>query len=303
MPEKFLAIFGHVVMDVTIRVDKLPTHGTVGVNDMEDNFGGTAGNFAMVAASLSVPFDLYSAVSRKTHADYLSFLSRKGVDLSHLIIDEEKMGPIGYAVTTAEDQIYYFYQGPMEDSIYERMQPGTLKYRYVHFGTGLPADHLRFAEHAKNSRIVFDPGQEISYRYNREQLSELLDLAHIVIFNKDEEEIASSILGINKSDLTSRCRNLIVTNGKDGSEYRSEGRVIRFGALHLGTPYGTIGAGDTFRAGMYFALHRGMTIEDAMVMGSITAGHAIMKPIRDFSLSSEQLMDLFEKYGDQIPLK
>lgn len=303
MPEKFLAVFGHVVMDVTIRVDFLPTHGTVGVNSMEDNFGGTAGNFAMVASSLSVPFDLYSAVSRKTHAGYLSFLSEKGVDTSHLIVDEEKMGPIGYAVTTSDDQIYYFYQGPMEDSLYDKFSLGTLNYKYIHFGTGLPGDHLRFAKHARNSKIVFDPGQELSYRYDREKLSKLIDMAHLVILNKNEEDLVSSILGITKSDVPALCKNLIVTSGKEGSEYWVDGNVCRFGSLQLGTPYGTIGAGDTFRAGIYFALQRGMKLEDAIVMGTVTAGSAILGPIRDFSLNGDQLLSLYEKYQDQIPLK
>lgn len=303
MHNNFLAFFGHVVMDVTMHVNFLPTHGSVGINNMEDNYGGTAGNFAMVASSIGVPFDLFSSVSRRTHADYLSFLAGKGIDLSHVYIDEEKMGPIGYAVTTAEDQIYYFYQGPMEDSLYDKVKQTTLDYRYIHFATGLPSDYLRFAEHGINSRIVFDPGQELAYRYDRDQLSKFLDMAHLTILNESEEELAASMLGIDASGLSARCRNLIVTRGKEGSEYMSDGETLRFGALNLGTPHSTIGAGDTFRAGLYFALYKGMAMEDAIIMGTITAGLAIQKPIRDFSADQEKLMALYNEYRDTIILK
>lgn len=303
VPDNFLAVFGHVVIDVTMRVDFLPTSGSVGVNSMEDNYGGTAGNFAMVASSLGLPFHLYSAVSSKTHSDYISFLRKRGADTSHLVIDNVRMGPIGYAVTSGDEQIFYFYQGPMEDSLYDRIKPESLDYNYIHFGTGLPDDYLKFAEKAGNSSIVFDPGQELGYRYDKESLSRLIDLSHIVFFNESEEKKAASMLGITREELTSRCENLIVTRGKRGALLRSGGEEHHFASLNVGKPYDTIGAGDTFRAGFYYGLHSGMSMKESMVVGTVTAGYAILSPIRKFSMNGKELVELYNKYRDSIMLK
>ncbi len=300
MQNNFLAFFGHVVMDVTIRVDRLPTIGTVGVNKMEQNFGGTAGNFAMVAAKLGYPFHLFSAVSLKTHSDYIAFLEKIGADTSHLVLDMEDMGPIGYAVTTGEEQIFYFYQGPMGHPIHDRLNIKSLDYRYVHFGTGLPEDYMKFSKMTQNSRIVFDPGQEISYRYNAENLEPLLETAYLTILNNSEYEKAASILGVSGEDFLESYKNLIVTEGKKGSTFYSNGKFKSFPALVVEKPYDTIGAGDAFRAGFYYGLYLGKDIDDSIIMGSITSSQALKKPFRDFSLNGAQIQELYDKHRENL---
>ena len=301
--ENFLAFFGHIAIDVTMRVDFLPTHGTVGVNRMEENFGGTAGNFAMVAARLGAPFQLFSAVSSRTHNEYMSFLSSIGVDVSHIAIDNSEHGPIGYAVTTGKDQLYYFYQGPMNTPLTDRMENLKMDYDYVHFGTGLPLDFIRISQANKGLRYVFDPGQEITYRYNKENLQPLLDNSSLVMFNEAEEEMAAKILGISKSDLRARCGNLIVTRGSRGVTFYRENETLEFGTIHVENPYDTIGAGDAFRAGMYFAIHRGMDMADGIVTGSIVAAEAIKKPIKDYSMTVDRLMEIYEEQRERLILK
>lgn len=300
MQDDFLALFGHVVIDVTMRVDRLPTSGTVGVNRMEQNYGGTAGNLAMVAARLGLPFHLYSAVSLKTHSQYLKFLEEINVDTSHIFVDREDMGPIGYAVTTGQEQIFYFYQGPMESSLYDRLKPKSLNYQYVHFGTGLPADFMKFSKLAGESRIVFDPGQEIAYRYDANNLAPLLEMSHLTILNQSEYEKAASILDVTEGKLRERCRNLIVTRGKGGSTLFRNGETLNFPSLPVDNPYDTIGAGDSYRAGLYFGLKMGKTLEESMVIGTVTSSEALKKPIRDFSLSGDRILEIYEENREDL---
>lgn len=300
MKNDFLALFGHIVMDITMRVDMLPTSGTVAVNKMEQNFGGTAGNFGMVASKLGYPFHLYSSVSEKTHSEYLKFLERIGVDLSHVVVDKDDMGPVGYAVSTGEEQIFYFYQGPMETSLFDRLKVNSLDYEYVHFGTGLPSDYLKFSQYTTGSKVVFDPGQEISYRYNRENLEPLLELAYLTIMNSAEYEKASAILGISPEEFNSRCRNLVVTKGKDGSELHRNGETLKFPSFLVENPYDTIGAGDAYRAGFYFGLNQGMTLEDSLVMATVTSSVAIRKPFRDFDMDGDKISTLYRENREML---
>ncbi len=302
MKNDFLALFGHVVIDVTMRVDRLPTSGTVGVNRMEQNFGGTAGNLAMVGARLGLPFHLYSAVSLKTHSQYLKFLEEINADTSHLVVDKEDMGPIGYAVTTGQEQIFYFYQGPMESSLYDKVKPKSLDYQYVHFGTGLPADFMKFSKLAGNSKIVFDPGQEIAYRYNADNLQPLIEMSYLTILNQSEYEKAASILSLSEDELRNKCRNLIVTRGIDGSALYRNGETLVFPSLPVHNPYDTIGAGDAYRAGLYFGLKLGKSLEESMIIGTVTSSEALKKPLKDFSLDGDQILMIYdENRGNLIP--
>ncbi len=303
MHNNFLALFGHVVIDVTMRVDRLPTSGTVGVNRMEQNYGGTAGNFAMVGARLGLPFHLYSAVALKTHSQYLKFLEEIGADTSHLLVDKDDMGPIGYAVTTGQEQIFYFYQGPMESSLYDRMKLKSLDYQYVHFGTGLPEDFMKFSKLAGNSRIVFDPGQEIAYRYDAKNLEPLLEMAHLTILNQSEFEKALEILSINADELRERCSNLIVTRGAEGSVLYRGGEILTYPSLPVENPYDTIGAGDSFRAGLYFGLKQGKPMEESMILGTVTSSEAIRNPMKDFSLNGDQILEIYEMNRDRLTPK
>lgn len=302
MQEDFLAIFGHVAIDVTMRVDHFPTHGSVGVDKYQENYGGTAGNFALVASRLGYPFHVYSAVSGRTHAQYLKILSGRGVDTSHIVVDNSDYGPIGYAVSTGEEQIYYFYQGPMKDPLYERIEFGGAKYRYVHFGTGLPEDFIRIGKNLRGSKVVFDPGQEIGYRYDSENLRQMLEISEMAIMNEAESNTAAKILGTDPEELVSMCPSFIITKGKDGSQYFHRGDSMRFGSLAVRKPYDTIGAGDAFRAGIYFGLERRMDLPDSIIMGTIVASEAIKHPFVDFALSPETLIELFDQAKGGIRL-
>lgn len=290
MTRKFLALFGHVALDVTMKVDFFPTSGSVAVNALHENFGGTAGNTAMIAAKLGLPFHLYTSVGGKSHGKYLDFLNSIGADTAHLNVDADDMGPIGYAVSDGKEQIYYFYQGPMDKPLENRISMDQDGYEWLHFGTGLPSDYISIGRKYESSRIMFDPGQEINYRYDRETLEKLIGMAHTTILNESESTKAEKILGISNGSLAEHCSNLVITRGKEGSSFYHEGKGEDFPARLVENPFDTIGAGDAFRAGMYFALWKGMKMGQAIRLGSIVSGEAIKAPFRDFSASAEHLL-------------
>ena len=77
---KRLAFFGHVNIDVVLVTPDLHRQGSSEVTAVREEFGGTAGNFAIVASRIGVSFDLYGAISRSTHARYIEFLKSLGID-------------------------------------------------------------------------------------------------------------------------------------------------------------------------------------------------------------------------------
>lgn len=295
MNNNFLAVFGHVAIDVTMKVDFFPTKGSVAINSLKESFGGTAGNLAMIGAKLGLPFHLYSAVSDKSHDKYLKFLKQIGADISHLYVDTEDMGPIGYAASNGVEQIYYFYQGPMGKSLEGRISVDPEGYQWVHFGTGLPSDYISISKRCQGSRIVFDPGQEINYRYEKENLGKMLEISHLSIMNESESTLAEEILGIGKGRLHDHCKELIITRGSKGSSYFHDGERQDFPSKKVENPFDTIGAGDAFRAGMYYGLWKGQSMEKAIEIGTAVSAEAIKGAFRDFNTSGDQMLKLISQ--------
>ncbi len=283
MDKRFLAYFGHVNIDISLRVGSLPTSGSVKVDGVSENFGGTAGNFALVSSRLGFPFDLYSAVSRRTHESYLKKLEEMGVRTDHILVDSGLSGPMCYLVSDGLDQIAYVVQGPMESwKPSFGFKPG--EYEYVHLSTGPASEYLRIAERAHGrSKVVFDPSQELSYNYDRNSVLEMLAYTDLFIGNSHEMDVLRDKFGIVLQDLMQMGVQVIVTHGKDGSTFYSGEEEFTVPSFNAGTPRDTTGAGDSFRAGLYLGLSRKMQMKKSLAIGSVVAAHAITGRIMDFT--------------------
>lgn len=283
MEKRFLAYFGHVNIDISLRVGSLPTSGSVKVDSVSENFGGTAGNFALVSSRLGFPFDLYAAVSRKTHETYLKKLEEIGVRTDHIFIDNGVAGPMCYLVSDGSDQIAYVVQGPMESWKPSAGFKGE-EYEYVHLSTGPANEYIRIAEKAHGrSKVVFDPSQELSYHYDRNSVLEMLANTDLFIGNSHEMEVLRDKFGIALQDLRQMGVQVIVTHGRDGSTFYGGGTEFSMPAFKAGIPRDTTGAGDSFRAGLYLGLSRKMQMKDSLAIGSVVAAHAITGRIVDFA--------------------
>jgi len=243
-------------------VSKIPTSGTVPVKRVEVKPGGTAGNIARIAGILGVKTTLISKISKDFPAEYKKLMEDVGVDTDFEISDE--YGPICYIVESDEDSLAFMYQGPMDS-------PGKLRRidsEYVHFATGNPDWILNLMKMASGFK-VFDPGQELSYRWSPDRLEEASRIADLVIVNESENSILERY----------RFKEKIVTLGERGCLYNGE--VIEgFRTKAIST----VGAGDAFRAGLYYGLSLGYDLSDACKCGNMVAAIYISGDIHKLSI-------------------
>lgn len=88
---------------------------------------------------------------------------------------------------------------------------------------------------------------------------------------KDQEHAAASIISAGKARLVA------VTFGENGALLVSERGAVRLSALDV-VVNGTVGAGDSFLAGMVMALADGRSPEDAFAWGVATGAAAVTMP-------------------------
>ncbi len=227
----------------------IPSTGTVPVEKVEIRQGGTAANIAMVAGILGIETTLISRISKNFPQQFIDELRKVGVNLELEFEDDE--GPICYIVETDTDEIAFMYQGPMD-------RPGGIRKiesEYIHFATGNPQWIIEQMHNSKGFK-VFDPGQEITYRWNRDMLIEASQLADLVILNEHEYKYSQGI----------DFKNMIITMGSRGCLYENE--IIPAFKADVKSK---VGAGDAFRAGLYFGLQKGMTLKDACRCGNLVS--------------------------------
>lgn len=272
-----VSVFGHVNVDEYFRVPKIPRFGSINILDRTTFLGGTAANIAKISAMLNMNVELFSVVSKNFPGEYIEYLKETGVNIENLVIDKNiAHGPSCYIVSDGNAQIAYIDQGPMES-----MQNLEIKKlpsgKWIHFATGNPEFYINLIKKysIERSRIVFDPGQELTYRYTAKNFSMLLKHSELTILNEKEFEFAKKMVGVKP---LKNARNLIITRGSEGCTYYTESIDIKQENIVTGD---TTGSGDAFRAGLYLGLKKRYNIVDsckiANRVAAIVIKHGIYK--------------------------
>ncbi len=287
----FLAYFGHINLDTTIIVERIVSTGSESAISTEDRLGGTLGNFSMVASSLGLDFHPYTAVSRKTHGRYIELLRRRGVYTRSIDMVDDDSGPLCYIISDRRNQVAYVLQGPMLRWRPETSFPAE-GYSYIHFSTGPPESYLKIARMATSAVKVFDPSQELFYKYNRESLRSIYDLSDIIMGNRNEMDYMSEMVGFDMERLSSNKR-IIMTDGDRGAMLITNGQSRLIRGFRSEKVHDTVGAGDAFRAGFYASLFRGFSLENAISVGNFTASLAISDLIESFRYTWDRMYALY----------
>lgn len=272
----FLAVLGHVNIDVVYELQKFPVKGqSVNTGTVREMFGGTAGNIALHSASLGVRTAIGCYVGEDFGSSFREMLLESGLDCHDVIIVEGERTPRCHIFNTPDgEQTYIIEQGamasPVELPLWESAISGSST---IHVATGDPERYIR----AVGGRdYAFDPGQEISYRYTPGNFRKLLDGANLFFTNEVEMKMALRLSGsTSERRLAAHCGTIVKTLGAKGTEViTADGRTL-VPPCRVKRYADTIGAGDAFRAGYYAAMQRGHGMIRCVEFGNAMASIAI----------------------------
>jgi adenosine kinase len=256
------------------------------VPEMRREFGGTAGNIAYNLKLLGGDGKPMGTVG-DDFDDYAAWMDRHGISREHLKRIDGAYTAQAYITTDLDDnQITAFHPGAMNHA-HEQDVPDdgvTLGIIAPDGRDGMIRHAEQFAE--KGIPFVFDPGQGLPM-FDGGDLTHFLDLATYVCVNDYESELMRERTGLGVDDVAERVEAFIVTRGARGSRIRADGKTYEIPAARPKALADPTGCGDAYRAGLVYALQRGMDWETAgraaSLMGAIkierhgTQNHAFTK--------------------------
>lgn len=249
--------------------------------------GGSSLNTAVACARLGQPTGFLTQLSTDLFGERLmGFLQRNGVDTS-FVLRSNAPSTLAFVERTPQTNRYAFYTAGSADATWspEPLPQLPPDCRFLHFGSismlQEPAS-TRILElvnaNAGRCVIVFDPnvrpsliGDMASYR---ERVAEWVGMADLVKLSDEDAELLAPgrpVDALAGECLTAGARAVIVTRGGAGATLWRTGHAPLTVAAPRVQVVDTIGAGDTFTAGLSVAL-LAQGIEKPAQLGALSDG-------------------------------
>jgi adenosine kinase len=247
------------------------------VPQMRREFGGCAGNIAYNLKLLGDDPLPMAAVGRD-FAPYRERFNALGIRLDHVREFADQFTPQCFITTDLDNnQITAFHPGAMSLSHENHVRdvPG------ISFGIVAPDSREGMLQHAKEFAergvpFIFDPGQAMPL-FNGAEFREFIQLAQYVIVNDYESQLLQTRTGWSASEIASRVKAYIVTQGPRGSQIFAGDKLHEIPPGRERQIVDPTGCGDAYRAGLIFGLARNMDWEMtgriASLMGTIKIEH------------------------------
>ncbi len=249
------------------------------VPTMERRWGGCAANIAFNLRRLGGD-PLLLGTAGSDFGPYVEWLERHQVGLDDVHILHDAFTAQAFITTDLDDnQITAFHPGAM-DRAHEAPVDGVS--RPFEVGIVGPNGKRAMQEHARaikqrGAQCVVDPGQGLPM-FDGPELIELMDGAAVYVVNDYEWALTQERTGLEEAEVTSRVGALIVTRGEKGSVLFEGDRRVEIPAVVADKVVDPTGCGDAYRAGLLYALDRGLPLETGARAGALMGALKVASP-------------------------
>jgi len=277
------------------------------INELKENFGGTAGNIAY-ALSLLGESPTIVATAGRDFESYRDWFNKNNISTDNIKIIEEELTAGAYITTDLSDnQITAFNPGAMKfiasydfesiahDNTVAIVSPGNLD------------DMYNFSNIYKQKKIdyVFDPGQSLP-AWTKEKLIEMIDGSKVFVCNDYELQLTQEKTSMTIDDILEKTETLIQTKSEHGSvvilKEHGQTKNIDIPAAGVDSVKDPTGAGDAYRAGLI----KGFFLSDSDIVhaariGAVAAAYCVeVYGPQNFSFTTESFNKRFEEtFGEK----
>lgn len=281
MAKSDLLAVGDLNVDIIFAgVEGIPALGTeVLAEDLSLRAGGSTANVAAFCAQLGMSVTLVSRVGMDLYGDFaLEEMSALGVDVQHVLRDDELKTGATAALSTKGDRAFVTYVGTIagvhHEDVTEELLHGS---RHVHVGSFFLQDRLRphmpellRRAHEAGLTVSLDTGFDPRDRWDG-GLTDVLEQVDVFLPNEIEAMQITERGSIPEAGraLLERCPTVAIKDGPQGAwGFRGDEKPV-----HLLPPevnvVETTCCGDAFNAGFLFALLKGLSLEQCVAAGNL----------------------------------
>ena len=274
------------------------------VDGLEVRRGGCAANIVYGMGVLGLNPVLIAAVG-KDWADYDAWLSRHGVDTSHVLISTTQFTAHFMVTTDTElNQIASFFPGAMSEARNIELAPimeKTGRFDIVVISPDDPEAMLRHSEICRAEGIAFaaDPSQQMA-RMSGDEIRQLITGAKYLFLNEYELALAMQKTGWSDAEILDLVEYRVVTLGSKGAKVESKsGEFVQVGVPKEKAKIDPTGVGDSFRSGFIAGLAWGLSHERCAQLGSMIATYVIETTgTQEYRFTKDEFVARFEDaYG------
>jgi adenosine kinase len=241
----------------------------------------------------------------KDWADYDAWLSRHGVDTSHVLISTTQFTAHFMVTTDTElNQIASFFPGAMSEARNIELAPimaKTGRFDIVVISPDDPEAMLRHSEVCRSEAIAFaaDPSQQMA-RMSGDEIRQLITGAKYLFLNEYELALAMQKTGWSDAEILDLVEYRVVTLGSKGAKVESKsGEFVQVGVPKERAKIDPTGVGDSFRSGFIAGLAWGLSHERCAQLGSMIATYVIETTgTQEYRFTKDEFVARFsEAYG------
>lgn len=274
------------------------------VDSLDVRRGGCAANICYGMGVLGLNPVLIAAVG-KDWPDYEAWLSRHGVDTSHVLVSTS-LYTAHFMVTTDDDlnQIASFFPGAMSEARNIELGPimeKTGRFDMVVISPDDPEAMLHHSDVCRSQGIAFaaDPSQQMA-RMSGEEIKLLIDGASYLFLNEYELALAMQKTGWSDREILEHVKIRVVTLGSKGAKVENAaGEFVQVGVPQEKSKTDPTGVGDSFRSGFIAGLAWGLSHERCAQLGSLIATYVIeTMGTQEYRFTSAEFLARFQDaYG------
>ncbi len=263
------------------RIDGMPEVGKeILAKNMTLTLGSSSAIFASNLSSLGVRTGFLGKIGKDSFGDMVkNSLYTKGVDTSHLIVDDSVATGITVVLNFEEDRAMVTYPGAMDHLIIRNISDQALSSaKHMHFSSlflqkGIKPDIVSLYKSAKKLGLTtsldtqWDP--EEKWEFDAERL-----LPYVDVFLPNEKEFLA-LTGTSRIEdayesIRKFANHVAVKRGNQGSTlFQKEGKVSDIPAFMNPDVVDCIGAGDSYNAGFISRFVKGYALEDCQRFGNL----------------------------------
>ena len=277
------------------------------INELKENFGGTAGNIAYTLSLLGESPTIVATAGRDFES-YKDWFNKNNISTDNIKIIEEELTAGAYITTDQSDnQITAFNPGAMKFNASYDFESAAHNNTVSIVSPGNLDDMYNFSNIYKQKNIdyIFDPGQSLP-AWTKEKLIEMIDGSKIFVCNDYELQLTQEKTSMTIDDILEKTETLIQTKSEHGSvvilKEHGQTKNIDIPAAGVDSVKDPTGAGDAYRAGLI----KGFFLSDSDIVhaakiGAVAAAYCVeVYGPQNFSFSAESFNKRFEQaFGEK----